>query len=465
MSPLLIILIVVVVLLLLFAAIAIFSGGGDKSAAPDPLAAAPGHDHSAGAANCPACQAAAAAVKKTIPEKCLVLFRPGSDWKGEFGFDWLRQGDTALSGDVDYSTIVGSYGAVYATESTAVFTVNNPKYQSLKTAFYNPFPSSWKKNADNTPYEYFTPWLTLFPADQCTGNQKKAEAKLSLKIEVVAHEPETLRVLYNKEFFTVDKEEVSPKTVGNNTSDITIKCIKEFNTDQEIKIIPLKTGEDQVAGKLMVLKNDKANRYQANIVFVKVQTKINATAKTGSTAGEKAYLEKYFFQSLTSLNLREESLDLKTDAGFNTNYVMAMDPATKAVCTFLADGSMVHAFLENAFNAQVTGYTDWHKIFFFDENGGYLKSGAYAGLNGCARAIPSKSVVLFNGHNTSTTTHELLHAMGLQHSFDNNGQYTYKIGETENIMDYSHQSTYGSKNRIATWKWQWDALRPNLQKE
>ena len=221
MSTGLIVLIVVAVLLLLLLAILLLSGGGaDKPTAPDPLAGTPGHDHSKGAANCPACQAAAAAVKKTIPEKCLVLFRPPADWKGEYGFDWLRQGDTGLSGDVDYKTIVGGYGTAYATVSTAVFTASTPKYQSLKGGFYNPFQSSWKKNADNTPYEYLTPWLALFPADQCVGNQKKCEAKLSLNIEVVAHEPEVLRVLYNKEFFSVDKEELSPRTVGVNTSNI-----------------------------------------------------------------------------------------------------------------------------------------------------------------------------------------------------------------------------------------------------
>lgn len=128
--------------------------------------------------------------------------------------------------------------------------------------------------------------------------------------------------------------------------------------------------------------------------------------------------------------------------------------------------SGIHAYLETKFAAVHPGYTSYFKVFFFNERGGrMLSSGNYRGLNGGARAIVSKSVVLYNTHNSSTTTHEILHAMGLHHTFSDNGQFTLKKGETENIMDYSHQSQYGSKNRISTWEWQWETIHPNLIKE
>jgi hypothetical protein len=197
-----------------------------------------------------------------------------------------------------------------------------------------------------------------------------------------------------------------------------------------------------------------------------MKTQINAVAKTGGTASEKDFLEKYLFQSLTSLNLKEEDMNVISDATFNAQYVIQKDPATKAVSSSkISDGSQIHIYLEAQFSTLKPEYNDWYKVFFFDEAGGRISGGVYKGLNGGAKDIPSKSVVLFNTHNTSTTTHELLHAMGLYHTFDNDGQYTYKIGETENIMDYSHQSAYGSKNRIATWKWQWDKLHSILVKE
>jgi hypothetical protein len=65
--------------------------------------------------------------------------------------------------------------------------------------------------------------------------------------------------------------------------------------------------------------------------------------------------------------------------------------------------------------------------------------------------------------------HELMHCMGLHHSFDNNSLHTFKIGQTENIMDYSHIPTYavpnGTLTQISTWKWQWDILKNSNEKE
>ena len=71
-------------------------------------------------------------------------------------------------------------------------------------------------------------------------------------------------------------------------------------------------------------------------------------------------------------------------------------------------------------------------------------------------------MVLYNTHNTSTTTHEILHAMGLEHSFDNANKHTFEEEKTDNIMDYSHNAGI---NRISTWKFQWDTIKPNLTKE
>jgi hypothetical protein len=192
--------------------------------------------------------------------------------------------------------------------------------------------------------------------------------------------------------------------------------------------------------------------------------------KNGSTANEKDFLEKYLFQSLTSLNLAEESLNLSEDADFNTKYTLQLNAVTKAISVYLADNSKVHTYLESKFNALKPGYADWYKVFFFDEEGGYNTTNntgvvTYTGLNGGAADIPSKCVALFIGHNTSTTTHELLHAMGIYHTFDNDGLYTFKIGETEDIMDYSHQNAYGNKNRISLWKWQWDKIHGGVVKE
>jgi hypothetical protein len=285
MSPFAIVAIIVAVILILLIAALIINALSSKNDS-DPLASQPGHDHSKGADNCTACQAAAKKTNVKVPEKCLVEFRLSAGYKGEFGFDWLREGDTGTSGDLDYKGIVGSYGDDYATEATAVFTKSEAKYLSLRSGSYNPFTSSWKKDDKGADYVYATPWLSLFPKDQCAGNAKKNEAKLTVNIEVVSKEPDVLRIDYDKDLFEIDKQVVTPKSIGKNKMELTIKCLKEFSENKAIRIFPYKEGEDALSGRIMILKNDKANRYKANVVFVKVKTKINAVAKAGSAANE-----------------------------------------------------------------------------------------------------------------------------------------------------------------------------------
>ena len=75
-------------------------------------------------------------------------------------------------------------------------------------------------------------------------------------------------------------------------------------------------------------------------------------------------------------------------------------------------------------------------------------------LGGFAKRINSKAVSVFAGRQNTDVTHELLHAMGLYHSFKNN-DYCFKKRATKNIMDYSIK-----KNHI--WRWQWKKLWSNL---
>ena len=86
-------------------------------------------------------------------------------------------------------------------------------------------------------------------------------------------------------------------------------------------------------------------------------------------------------------------------------------------------------------------------------------------VNGVAKKIESNAVIVFKNHKTATTTHEILHALGLYHSFDNKGKFVYKLGQTENIMDYSHWQKFGPLDRIALWKWQWKRLQNKVEKE
>lgn len=57
--------------------------------------------------------------------------------------------------------------------------------------------------------------------------------------------------------------------------------------------------------------------------------------------------------------------------------------------------------------------------------------------------------IFAKGMNQNTIAHETLHSMGLYHSFDNDGEYTFEYQKTNNIMYYSFDS-----DRKLLWYWQ-----------
>jgi len=74
------------------------------------------------------------------------------------------------------------------------------------------------------------------------------------------------------------------------------------------------------------------------------------------------------------------------------------------------------------------------------------KTGAVSKLAGNAKGFNSSSAVIFGGKIDTTAIHELLHCLGLEHSFDNK-DYNFKQKATKNIMDYG-------KGRNHVWIWQ-----------
>ena len=45
-----------------------------------------------------------------VDDRCMVSFRPKDNWNGNnYGFDWVRTGDTKIKGDTYYKNIIGNY--------------------------------------------------------------------------------------------------------------------------------------------------------------------------------------------------------------------------------------------------------------------------------------------------------------------------------------------------------------------
>lgn len=51
--------------------------------------------------------------------------------------------------------------------------------------------------------------------------------------------------------------------------------------------------------------------------------------------------------------------------------------------------------------------------------------------------------------------HEIMHGLGLYHTFDDESKHKFKDKSTKNYMDYNTNKEY-------TWKWQWEKIQQYL---
>jgi hypothetical protein len=135
---------------------------------------------------------------------------------------------------------------------------------------------------------------------------------------------------------------------------------------------------------------------------------------------------------------------------------------------YIPDGGIdeIYLFLNDELYKQYgkSKYKNHFKVYFIDEeahtSSGYELCGKGRGITQDLRSI----LVYRAGLSDSTVAHEVLHSMGLYHSFDNNGDFTFEINKTDNIMDYSDVAT-PKIPVISLYHWQWSKIWNRATKE
>ncbi len=365
--------------------------------------------------------------------KCSVNFRPHSSWQGEFGFDWNRKGDSNMPVDFAYNKIIGEYGSIYATEPEAVFTPLLSKYN----VYLNEYESLVLYNG-----KYHIPNMTLMAG-------KEAELDIITEVKEI---PDKIHYAYNKAVFELTILKKITKTVGSNYDEkaVRIKCKKEFNNKESIRVIATKDGKMQKVGQINIFPN--CNIKEVKIVLIPVNVaKMNATGKVKNN--ELEVVRNAFSQAYLKANILTYPNKIEA-TGFWFNWRFTTKDENGNMVMELSMWKSLHRSLDELF-FEIKGnskYENYYRVYMLPNS---------LDLNGVAEGIGNTKVVaVFQNRNNSSTSHELLHAMGLYHTFDNNSDYTFQLNHTDNIMDYTHHK---GKKRFSTNKFQWEILNSGIR--
>jgi hypothetical protein len=277
---------------------------------------------------------------------------------------------------------------------------------------------------------YIVPYLTLY---------KGKTAKLSLEMNIQAP-PKKLEFKYDDTLFKLNHKDIAQKTKGKHTLPdfLEITCIKTFSDDKYIEVL----ADDQIVGKLRVHKNGKIDRKKINVVLAKVKTNVTGKYEIGTITAEHPKLERHLKQALISPHIvTDDSVNLSKDTAFIKKFI------TKSK-TLKYKGKELHDYMLKNYDLK-TKYPDSFIIYIFDLEVPAPGGGLYIGE---AYDINCDNALVFKGKMASTLTHEFLHGLGLYHTFDNDGKFTFEKNKTDNIMDYS-------TNRYSIFVWQWYLIR------
>ena len=458
----------------------------------------------------------------------VVHFRPLDSWRGEFGFDWLRINDgNTLPNDSVYATIIdGGYGDGIVDLTRGA---TGTAYEKLKTQYHQ--HTIKRKNTTNTD-TYFIPYLSLFSkefVDKLAASPNRPdvlpqyEAEIQLLIEI---EEDIDRLEFEYEdiskggFFKLDKKVLSNKTKISLTKGETIKitCLKDLDSDKEIKIYAYpkkpeqKIGENKgvktpldnlppeiysfinrkLAGRIIVLQNNHQTREEQKFVFVPVKTNISGTTEEGEFGTEETinfYNSLYQSLVIPIVECYSGCLDLSA----NQDFQVCIDERGNLVRGKYIFGRTFALFEDwKEENSDGTTKTTFHKVvqdlFFQDKDKegnlknikytqGYftvfsLKGKVYDNaqgqiegkkilINNQSKTIFLKNLIIFKNRDEYTLNHETYHGFNIKHihreldRFGNIIEHIIVDNNKKYVYRYKVTTNIMAYNSNAFSSWRW----------
>ena len=420
--------------------------------------------------------------KTSIPivkSKCLVEFRPHSNWKGEYGFDWIRTGDTGRSGDNPLYCILGRYYFPIPNSGGEIDSCGTPEnieeyykygtpvnvtpedYYSYKfikdkemfnrlTRTFSRFKITWKNPAKELPF-YVVPILTLWKGRKATFSLK-FEGKEKAKNITFEFENSFVE---DKGYLTLERPKLDLNKISLENGNLnylkkdcfTICCNKEFDTPQKLLV----KADGKLCGAMLILPNSYKVRREIKIVIIYTETSISD--KKGELVGKEESLRNFLNQAMIDPKITYENLVCKyKNKEENKKFKEECTYFNKDDGMYYLKGMNMRTFenhiLKFYYEKFKDKYNDYYKIFLVGE-----RSEKYEGFT---EVWNKYSFCLLNA-DERTAAHEVLHSIGLDHTFEKNSDdFIYKGQQTDNVMDYQNKG-------VALYQWQWKLINPAIK--
>lgn len=377
-----------------------------------------------------------------------------------YGFDWMRNEYIGKNG------IYGYYLKKYDADNKPINEKDpNAKDSDLEKE-YNPIPIEWKKKE-----KYYTPWLSIAEGQTVRlkitmdWNSKPTELKWDEnysypgKLEL----PNAKKIQIKKGIFSA-YQDIKIKCIAPIKEEIEIRLLADNKLAGKLRIVPNKKRTVKVTWCLVDLsgKNSKGNYIDIEALKDKLtQQQIKRFVKYLGLSQALVDVEAtkaYQTLNLSDLHHTWDEFTKKKGYEYNGNGIIEVDKLFKLTQTeyekkYRNDNNDLVIFL---YNNYVPKTETVKKI---------ITEVPDQRIQGRAFNLGSKYCGLFEGfqRNYNTVVHELLHCLGLLHSFDIEAKHKFKAYETDNFMDYA--SSDERDDRSMLWKWQWEKIWKYLDRK
>lgn len=338
-----------------------------------------------------------------------------------------------------------------------------------------------KTEIDKTQFTYFVPVMTLIQ-DKTANLKMRCELNPSdpppTKIEIF----EKLEVGEEPCFEFLNGTEKKDNPENNKKYDLDIKCIDTFSEDKLIEAYATyPDGSKKLCGQLRVLANNEVLKFC--VLFIKVGLKVDGSWERANLSNaEKTQMENIFNQAMIEVisppTVEFDITPTTPPAGIDSRITNLLESHSGSDKFFpkrngISDraGGMINGAFEGHLRnigqyERFSNYMFIHNVNIKAQNP--LPDNKFDQTNGFT-AVSSGVIVLFLGHEAETLPHEMMHVVGLPHTYtgketESNAEYTWKARTTDNILDYSHQLT-PAISRVTTWQWQWQKARSFVRRQ